>query len=247
MASSLDKKPTKAEMPALLTPDAKSRQIRTSKPLLAILTLLLLAAAIYLYRNGIPFYQTPTVSPSWNDDSEWPIPKVPSPDLPTPIEPFEPLKRYSLDYGKVACWQDDGVWIKELTPVEMSSLGVGRFQDTERALEQADEDAFCMRLRMHGASFWELPPHWPEHVNWCEAIDSCVKPTKKVSLEVGFPASGGVWLLDKSQGWDGLYPKSLGLRNALTMDERCEVIKDLGGRFCEDIEVCLEMAALLGP
>lgn len=129
----------------------------------------------------------------------------------------------------------------------MSSLGIDRFQDTDRALEQADEDAFCTSLRMYGASFWELPPQWPENINWCEDIDACVEPAKKVSLEVGFPASGGVWMLDTSQGWDGLYPKNLGLRSALTMDERCEVIKNLGGRFCENIQVCTEMAALLEP
>ncbi|KAI0814162.1 hypothetical protein GGR55DRAFT_687129 [Xylaria sp. FL0064] len=228
MASSFDEKSTKAEMPALLTLDAKSSRTRTSKTLLAILTLLsLAAAAFYFYRNGIPFYQTPTLPPSWNADSEWP-------EIPAPVEPFEPLKRYSLHYGK-------------LTPVVMSSLTIDRFQDTARALEQADEDAFCARLRMHGASFWQLPPQWPEHYNWCEAVDYCVEPTKKVSLEVCFPASGGVWMLDTSRGWDVLYPQSLGLRNALTMDERCEVIKDLGGRFCEDIQVCPEMAALLGP
>ncbi|PQE12296.1 hypothetical protein CJF31_00000484 [Rutstroemia sp. NJR-2017a BVV2] len=49
-------------------------------------------------------------------------------------------------------------------------------------------------------------------------------------------------MLDTSQGWDGLYPKSAGLRNALTMDERCNVIKDLGGRFCEDILLCLSQS-----
>ncbi|KAI1277359.1 hypothetical protein F5Y07DRAFT_111069 [Xylaria sp. FL0933] len=240
MASSLDEKSTKAGVPALLTLGAKSSRTRTSKTLLAILTFLsLAAAAFYFYHNGIPFYQTPTLPPSWDDDSEW----LEDP----PVEPFEPLKRYSLHYGKVACWQDGGVWIKELTPVEMSSLAIDRFQDTARALEQADEDAFCARLRMHGASFWQLPPQWPEYITWCEAIDYCVEPTKKVSLEVCFPASGGVWVLDTSQGWDVLYPQSLGLRNALTMDERCEVIKDLGGRFCEDIQACPEMAALLEP
>ena len=194
MVSIVDEKSTKAEMPAFHTPDAKSSRTRTFKPLLVILTLLSLAAAAFY------FYQTPTLSPSWNDDSEWPIPKIPGPELPAPVEPFEPLKRYSLHYGKVACWQDGGVWIKELTPVEMSSLDIDRFQDTPRALEHADEDAFCTRLRMYGASFWQLPPQWPDHVNWCEAVDDCVKPTKKVNLEVGFPESGGVWLLDTSQG-----------------------------------------------
>ncbi|KAI0378817.1 hypothetical protein F5Y04DRAFT_140972 [Hypomontagnella monticulosa] len=252
MGSLPDEKSSKAEMHAHLTTDtksSKSSQTRsTSKPLLAILTLLCLTgAALYIYRNGIPFYQTPTLSPSWNDEPERPIPEIPDSELPAPVEPFEPLKRYSLDYGKVACWQDGGVWIKELTAVELSSLDIDRFRDTARALSQADEDAFCARLRMHGASFWELPPQWPEHVHWCDAMDACVQPTKKVSLEVGFPTSGGVWTLDTSQGWEGLYPRSLGLRNALTMDERCQVLKELGGRFCEDIQTCPEMADLLRP
>ncbi|KAJ2977949.1 hypothetical protein NUW58_g7651 [Xylaria curta] len=109
MASSLDEESTKAEMPALLTLDAKSSRTRTSKTLLAILTLLsLAAAALYFYRN---------------------------------VEPFEPLKRYSLHYGKVACWQDGGVWIKELTPVEMSSLAIDRFQDIMSGGHWAGDDA----------------------------------------------------------------------------------------------------------
>ncbi|KAI1171748.1 hypothetical protein F4777DRAFT_564443 [Nemania sp. FL0916] len=245
MASYLDEneKSTKAEVPvpALPTLDAKSSRTGTSKPLRVILTLLTFAAAaaaFYFYLNGITFYQRSTLSPSWDDADD--------DELPAPVKPFEPLQRYSLHYGQVACWQDGGVWIKALTPVEMSFLGIDRFRDTARAPEQADEDAFCARLRMYGASFWQLPPQWPEHVNWCEDIDVCVAPTKKVSLEVGFPTSGGVWVLDTSSGWDELYPRSLGLQNALTMDERCEVLKDLGAHFCEDIQACPEMATLLG-
>jgi hypothetical protein len=130
----------------------------------------------------------------------------------------------------------------------MSALGLNRFTDTNRTLDQADEDAFCARLRMYGASFWELPPRWPEGRSYCYAIDDCVEPTRKVSVEVGFPTSGGVWFLDTTHtklGSDGLYPKSRGLSNAFTMDERCEVIKSLGGRFCEDVEACPELDVLL--
>ncbi|GAW21132.1 hypothetical protein ANO14919_106490 [Xylariales sp. No.14919] len=235
MASSLDVKSTKAETPALRTLDAKPSRTRISKTLLVILTLLFLVfARFYLYRTPTSHFPPP----DWDDDSDWPE---------EPVEPFEPLKRYSLHYGKVACWQHGGVWIKKLTPVEMSSLAIDRFQDTARAPEQADEDAFCARLRMYGARFWQLPPKWPYPVTWCETIDGCVKPARDMSLDVGFPASGGVWTLNTSQRWDGLYPQSLGLQNTLTMDERCEVIKDLGGRFCEDIQACPEMAPLLEP
>jgi hypothetical protein len=229
MASVLAERPTKAEMPA---PDATPRRTRISKPLLAILTLLSIPTAIFLH--GCLYYTTP-VSPSWNDDLWWL-------DSSGPIEPFEPLKRYSLSYGGVACWQNNGVWIKYLSPVEMSYLGVDRFKDSDRALEQADEDAFCTRLRMHGASFWELPPRWPENVNWCEDIDACVPPTKEVGFAACYPASGGVWVLDTRHCWEGLPRKTAGLRNALTMDERCEVIKNSGGRFCQDILLCLSQA-----
>ena len=55
---------------------------------------------------------------------------------------------------------------------------------------------------------------------------------------------GGVWVLNTSQGEETLFRK---LRNALTMDERCEVINGSGGVFCEDAQVCAEMARLLKP
>lgn len=230
-----------AEIPALATPSVKSRRTRNFKIIPFILVFLSLAVLLYLDHNNIRFSQKSTLSPSWNDESASLVPKSYVED-----EIFEPLKRYSHPYGKVACWQDNGVWIKQLSSVEMAGLGVDRFQDTDRALNQTEEDAFCMDLRMYGARFWELPPQWPEHVNWCEDIDACVKPTREVNFEMCFPASGGLWMLDTSQGWDRLYPKISGLQKSLTMDERCEVIKGLGGRFCEDIQACPEMADLLG-
>jgi len=205
--------------------------------LIVIALTVCIAVSSLLFFLSSPFSLTTTRPTSWNEGSDWPD---------EPVEPFDPIKRYSLDYGNVACWQNEGVWIKKLTPVELSSIGVDRFQDTERSLSQAEEDAFCARLRTYGASFWSLPPRWPDHVNWCETIDFCVEPDIKVNLTLGFPESGGVWVLDNSQGWEQLYPRNLGLRNALTMEERCNVIKDLGGKFCESMEACPETAALLG-
>ncbi|KJZ80019.1 hypothetical protein HIM_00733 [Hirsutella minnesotensis 3608] len=271
MTSHLNERCPKAEMSAPDNTKSRSRTPTFGVILLTCTLLSLAAAFYYLYpkttissSSGNDGSQWPVhedLDSQWpiHEGSQWPVRKIPgsdflalvepfdSVDAIEPFEPFQPVKRYSLEYGKVACWQDGGVWIKKLTPVEMSSLGVDRFQDTDRAPEQAGEDAFCTRLRMYGASFWGLPPQWPEYDLWCESIDGCVEPIKKVDFEVGFPTSGGVWVLNTSQGWDKLLPKGLGLRNALTMDERCEVIKDLGGRFCEDTRVCAELAPLLGP
>jgi len=185
-----------------------------------------------------PFDQWPSVRVPGSEHLAAAPPYGPFDDI-VEFDPFNPIKRFSLEYGKVACWQDGGVWIKELTPVEMVSLGVDRFQDTNSTSIQAEEDAFCERFRMYGASFWELPPRWHENVVWCGAIDHCADPARRVSLEVGFPTGGGIWFLNTTQGWNGhMRPKRRALKLALTMDERCEVIKDLGGLFCEDPEEC---------
>jgi hypothetical protein len=218
-------------------PISKPRNASRSR-LVLIALIVCIAVSSLLFFLSSPFSPTPTRPASPKEGSDWP-------DWPDD-EPFDPIKRYSLEYGNVACWQNDGVWIKHLTPLELSSIGLDRFQDTERSLNQTEEDAFCARLRIYGASFWSLPPRWPDGYNWCETIDFCVQPDIQVNLILGFPKTGGVWVLDRSQGWDKLYPRSLGLLNALTMEERCNIIKDLGGKFCKSMQACPETAALLG-
>jgi hypothetical protein len=240
-----DDKSTAVPM-ADMAPISKHR--KASRSLLVVAIIVCIAVfGLFFHLGGISVLNqtTPILKPSLttssnsleyyddSDDPSWPDP------------PFNPIKRYSLEYGKVACWQHDGIWIARLSPVQLSFIGLDRFHDTERSLNQVDEDAFCARLRTHGASFWSLPPRWPENVEWCDDMDLCVEPDINVKLSLGFTESGGVWVLDTSQGWD--YPKSLGLHNALTMEERCNVLKDLGAKFCESMQACPETAALLEP
>ncbi|RDL37643.1 uncharacterized protein BP5553_05076 [Venustampulla echinocandica] len=242
MACDRDEKSTDvpmAEVPPASKPPSSSRSRH-----IAIYTIVFtVCISIYslLFLLGPHFNPTTTKPSSLNDmswlEDDWPE---------EPVEPFDPIKRYSIAYGKVACWQNEGVWIQDLAPVELSSIGVDRFQDTERSLNQTEEDEFCTRLRMCGASFWSLPPRWPEHINWCESIDHCVEPDINVNLTTAFPKSGGVCVLDNTQGWEKFSPRGLGLYNALTMEERCNVIKRLGGKFCESMQACPETAALLG-
>ncbi|KAH6692691.1 hypothetical protein F5X68DRAFT_201410 [Plectosphaerella plurivora] len=256
----VEKGSSEAELP---TPADVKHHDRTGlkKCLLTILSL----AAIATYW----FYPTATILASQRnnapikeeeDPNQWPLAKIPESNMPVlapafgsydPYDPEKeygpshPYKRYNLKYGKVACWKDGGVWIKKLTPVEMAFLGVDRFHDTERAHEQADEDAFCERLKMQGASFWKLPPQYLENVLWCWAIDSngCTRQGRVVNAEVGFPTDGGVWFLNTTKGWD--WSKKHAVRNALTMDERSEVLKSQDGQFCEDPFKCAKLDALL--
>jgi len=224
-----------APMPDLVI--SKTRKPSSSGIIFVTIAICLVVVSGTLFCLGSPFQSPPHVSTPWNGN-DW---------AEEPEAPFEPLKRYSLKYGNVACWQNNGVWIKNLSPVEMSTIGLDRFQDTDRAFNERDEEEFCLKLRTYGASFWSLPPKWPENVNWCEELDFCVKPDLQVNITLAYPETGGVWFLDGSKGWDSYYPQSLGLKNALTMEERSAVIKDLGGKFCENMQACPETAALIEP
>ncbi|KAM5434815.1 hypothetical protein McanMca71_002398 [Microsporum canis] len=247
MTSALGERSTDASKSEVTTEIPQSASARQSRPYKYCITLLviLIPALYYLYRDRLPWHKGQYPYRPDNDDRYWTLDHPPKDQEP---EPFYPIKRYSLEYrGYVACWQHQGVWVGYLTPVEMSHLGVDRFRDSERSLDQVEEDAFCARLRLYGASFWSLPPQWPEGILWASSIDGVVEPTTKVNLTVGFPESGGVWFVDTSDGWEGLHPQRMGLYNAITMEERCNVLKDLGGKFCQDIQTCPEMAPLLAP
>lgn len=96
------------------------------------------------------------------------------------LPPPKPTKRYDLEFDRVAFWQDNGVWIAKLSSIEMEALGVDHSREANRALDQAEEDAFCGRLRMYGASFWTLPPKWPMTLLWCETFE-CIEPERTVA------------------------------------------------------------------
>lgn len=129
--------------------------------------------------------------------------------------------------------------------MELDYLDVDRFNTVKRSSNQFEEDLFCQELRKLGASWWALPPEWPEYTIWCETITACIDPKIRIGREVGFTKDGGVWVLNTSNGWDSFPAEIGGLYNALTMKERCAVLEKLGGVFCKDIDTCPEMQDLI--
>lgn len=59
-----------------------------------------------------------------------------------------------------------------------------------------------------------------------------------------FPETSGVWMLDVNK--EGGY-KSMGLRNAVTIEERCAIFEKIGAKFCESMRDpnCPETAILV--
>ncbi|EPE32676.1 hypothetical protein GLAREA_07810 [Glarea lozoyensis ATCC 20868] len=162
--------------------------------------------------------------------------------------PPHPVRRYSPEYKRVACWQNDGVWIAKLSPIEMAHLEVNPFHNVSRSMNQADEDDFCARLRTYGASFWDIEPSIsPYPVRSCHYLD-CYRnePKINVDLKLGFPPSGGAWVLKVGEnGLDYQTVANSGLDYALTMEDRCLVLKDLGAKFCSSLAACSETASFL--
>jgi len=56
----------------------------------------------------------------------------------------------------------------------------------------------------------------------------------------------GVWFLDIWDEWEAYGEGAQNmLGRALTMQERCQIIETLGGRFCESIQACEETVRLV--
>lgn len=124
-----------------------------------------------------------------------------------------------------------GVWVKhDCYGVEMGFLGLDRFNgsDTQRDSDPEAEDAFCQRMEYIGARFYETEYEYNKKQSW--------PGDERPQLWVGWPRDvpeGGAWALWLSD----IETARMGVsrvRNAFTMQERCEAIKMLGGRFFEN-------------
>ncbi|KAA8650407.1 hypothetical protein EYZ11_012261 [Aspergillus tanneri] len=117
--------------------------------------------------------------------------------------------------------------------VELEFLGFDRFNPPKlRAGSQAKEDAHCDRMRQLGATWWKSEigtDLFRREIEGPKLTDEY--------LRVGWPAGGGVWVLHTTI--EVAAEKGAGLtHNAYNMEERCKVIKQMGGVFYADPKDC---------
>ena len=132
-------------------------------------------------------------------------------------------------YGWPSC---GGVIIRnQADAIEMQYLGLDRFEPPiTRLKDQNDEDAFCTRLINIGGKWW--PGEKRSQLVWRELNGMGTDIEDETDEEmrelwVGWPKSGGV-LISEFQSHIGeiKIPEDIGrLRMALTMEERCELLK----------------------
>ncbi|KAL4951890.1 hypothetical protein BDW69DRAFT_168983 [Aspergillus filifer] len=215
-------------------------------PALAFMILSLALLTLFSYRSLtgssiIPPFSAPSQE-SLPDTSESPYDEY--------VRPYErqpcplPTTRYSIHTGQTACYPSSGgIWLSELGPLELQYLGLDRFSSTERPdVSKEEEDAFCHKLRLFGGEWHNPDPEGKDLYIGGECHELHEKaPIASITREVGIPSDEmdkGVWVLNVDEG-TGRFPDGIGIvKNALTMEERVQVLISLGAVYCADVEEC---------
>ncbi|KAE8399362.1 hypothetical protein BDV37DRAFT_275340 [Aspergillus pseudonomiae] len=153
-----------------------------------------------------------------------------------------PTARYDISTGRAACSPSSGgIWMAELSGLELQCLNIDRFNSSERSWDRDEENHFCEQLRPFGGSWY--PSHLSDGL-WIDGRCSKLhklEPTLSVFRRIGYPEGGGVWVLGIHSE---LSSNETAVRNALTMEERCIVLERLGAIFCKDIKCCSALTDL---
>lgn len=126
-----------------------------------------------------------------------------------------------------------GMLVKEKANIlDMNFLSLPRHDAVERSSDNAEEDAFCKRLRRVGATWWQYNHQW--EVNLVKYGEELVTDEQKQIMVYGWPADGrGVWVIKYEQAYD--LPDDFGkVRMAADMEEKIEAMKALGAQFVAD-------------
>jgi hypothetical protein len=243
-----------------MTPAKDPEPPQNSRPLLIIFILFPLAflLGIALSGNKTPSHDLPiTITPHIPKEPEHTPPKHKNTlsdydahretSIDPDSQPFQ-TERLSLSTlggsNTVVCWPSIGGLIiaDRVTPVELTFLNLPRFTSTPRSLNQTAEDLFCRQLRKIGGKWFSS--HWDWSAKYVQ-MSKGMKPEEMEVLTLGWPETGGVWVLRRQSQWGEDRGNSLRVRNALSMGERCEAIEMSGGVFYKRPEENMYVKALL--
>ena len=175
-------------------------------------------------------------------------PKAPVPTLPLQLGPFDPTRRTSITGGEVLvfAWPSRGgvVILEPADAVDFEYLSLDPLNPPlQRRFDKAEEDAFCQKLLLLGAKWWDSEARWQLirlAANGDSAADQAIErgdepyPTDREQrfVAVGWPKNGGLWVAEYEsplfgvEDEDDLVPEDVvRLKLARTMDERCYILR----------------------
>jgi hypothetical protein len=182
-----------------------------------------------------------------------------------PENPYDPDARVKIDHISISIsgWPSRGgvIVLDDPQHIDFDFLGLDPLDPPEhRDQDQEAEDAFCQRLLLLGAKWWDSEERY-FYVKGIEQaaygyVDSSGHgdgsfqdvnrpgPTmrEKRWVRVGWPSTGGLWVSEFESHWggvdeDNLPPEGMaGINLARSMDERCRILRDrFRGKFYESV------------
>lgn len=152
-----------------------------------------------------------------------------------------------------------GIVLGDFSAVEVAHLNLSRIEPADRSSDPAEEDDLAQRMLRLGAHWWpslRMYSFHQEQIDDGEPYDFHFPP----KVKVGYPSSGeGVWVVKFSADRRTFDPQDernpylervpddwyRRISMVLTMDERCEALKDFGATFYEKVEDCEDIAKTL--
>ncbi|KAI2635873.1 hypothetical protein GGS26DRAFT_515175 [Hypomontagnella submonticulosa] len=126
-----------------------------------------------------------------------------------------------------------GVYVLHCTPVELDFLQLDRFHIAMRSSDQVEEDIHCANMRRLGATWWESEGAYRRRGM---DMDRSNEPV----TFVGWPSGGGIWVLRTTL--EDASERGIGrINNCYSMDERCRLIRQMGGTFYDQPEQGLSL------
>lgn len=133
--------------------------------------------------------------------------------------------------------------LDDATHVDFAYLGLSTTEpEQQRNESEDDEDKFCQRLLLIGATWWDSEKRY-ECIDlfaggvqpWVDAIDRghVPEPTRRERrwVKVGWNHAGGLYVLDRDRNWTGIIePENVvpvdaaRIKLAVTMEERCTIL-----------------------
>ncbi|KAL9618557.1 MAG: hypothetical protein Q9160_006741 [Pyrenula sp. 1 TL-2023] len=157
----------------------------------------------------------------------------------------------------IFAWPSKGgvIILEHVEAVDFDFLGLEPLNPPfARHESQSDEDAFCQRLLLLGAKWWDSEARWrflkqADELDGraIEALEEENEPAPTMRerkwVSVGWATGGGLWISEFDTNLWGIEEDhnlvpfdTARLRLARTMDERCQVLrKHFKGRFYKDI------------
>ena len=165
-----------------------------------------------------------------------------------------------------------GVLIRSADAVELTWLGLDRFEAAQKSFGRAEEDSFCRRLKMLGAQDFSSYNDWRHQLLEDEKdvleVVSVERVVDRWEIETGWPAQPwvvvaedgeecctGVWIWrhlpltyqprtgeERVEQWKTAQKMRL-LKLTLNMEERCRIIEKIGGAWYDDWMDCQELKA----